>query len=119
MLLSLPVLSRVQPETPAVMLQAAEARSREAEALLAAQQWDGAVYLAGYVAEMLLKVAFCNLDPAFSATDTVSSAFGPAATLWRGPARSVSLPPSYKHNLPFWEAVLRQRRTSSPGGAMD
>ena len=119
MLLSLPVLARTQTETPAVMLQAAEARLRECEVLLAAQQWDGAVYLAGYVAEMLLKVAFCNLDRAFSASDDVSSAFGLAVSLWRGPSRSIPLPPQYKHSLLFWETVLRSRRALLSTGPIE
>ena len=119
MLLSLPVLARTQAETPTVMLQAAEARLRECEALLAAQQWDGAIYLAGYVAEMLLKVAFCNLDRAFSASDTVSSAFGLVVDLYRGPSRLIPLPPQYKHNLLFWETALRARRASLSVGTME
>ena len=61
-MLALSVLGRFQAETPTSMLQAAEARLLEAEALLSIQQWDGTVYLAGYVAEMLLKVAYCNLE---------------------------------------------------------
>ncbi len=115
----LSALSRVQAETPAVMLQAAEARLQEAETLFAAQHWDGAVYLAGYVAEMLLKFAFCNLDPAFPVGNAVSSAFGPAVDLWRGPSRLIPLPPLHAHNLLFWETVLRSRRGSSSVGSME
>ena len=119
MLLSLPVLARTQAETPTIMLQAAEARLREAEVLFKAQEWDGVVYLAGYVAEMLLNVAFCNLDRAFPVNDPVSSTFGLAVNLWRGPGRLIPLPPQYKHNLLFWETVLRARRASLSVGAME
>ena len=106
MAFALSALARIQAETPEVMFQAAAARLGEAETLLENGQWDGAVYLAGYVAEMLLKVAFCNLDPAFRSSDIVSSAFGPAADIWRGPSHLVALPPLHKHNLLFWETVL-------------
>lgn len=68
MSLALPVLARFQAETPGVMRQAAQARLLEATALVEAGQWDGAVYLAGYVAEMLLKVAYCDLESSFLQT---------------------------------------------------
>ncbi len=113
MLLSLPVLARVQAETPAVMLQAAEARLREAEVLLASQRWDGSVYLAGYVAEMLLKVAYCHLEPSFPANGTVDFIFGPAAKLWKSIVPGVTLPVQHKHNLLFWEQVLEPHRKAS------
>lgn len=113
MLLALPALARVQAETPAVMLQAAEARLREAEALLSVQEWDGAVYLAGYVAEMLLKIAYCNLEPSFPANGTVDFIFGPAATLWKSIVPGVTLPFQHKHNLLFWEQVLEPHRKAS------
>lgn len=69
MSLVLSALARFQAETPGVMRQAAQARLLEANALVEAGQWDGAVYLAGYVAEMLLKVAYCDLTPPFLQTE--------------------------------------------------
>lgn len=111
--LSLPVLARIQAETPTVMLQAAEARLREAETLLENGRWDGAVYLAGYVAEMLLKVAFCNLDPTFPINGTVDSVFGPARVLWQSLAPGQPLPFQHKHSLQFWEQALEPHRRAS------
>ncbi len=113
MLLALPVLARIQAETPDVMLQAAEARLRECEALLAAQEWDGSVYLAGYVAEMLLKVAYCRIDPAFPVNGLVDTIFGPAVKLWKTLVPGATLPFQHKHNLLFWEQVLGPHRVLS------
>ena len=92
MSLALPALARFQAETPSVMCQAAQTRLLEATALVEAGQWDGAVYLAGYVAEMLLKVAYCDLEPSFPANGTVDAVFGPARTLWQSlvPGRDAS-----------------------------
>ena len=108
--LTLPVIARFRAETPALMLQAAEARLIEAEALSKAEQWDGAVYLAGYVAEMLLKVAYCQLDPTFPVTGTVDYIFGPAKTVWNSLVPVSQLPYQHKHSLLFWEAVLDEHR---------
>lgn len=119
MLLALPVLARFQPETPAVMLQAAEARLREAEVLLSLQECDGAIYLAGYVAEMLLKIAYCNLESSFPANGTVDFIFGPAATLWKSIIPGKTLPFQHKHNLLFWEQVLEPHRRASGKPSMD
>ena len=55
------------------MLSAAEARLREAEALFAKGEWNGTIYLCGYVVEMALKVAFCRIDPTFQETDLVET----------------------------------------------
>lgn len=119
-LIVLPLLARMQAETPDVMLSAAQTRLQEAEALLSCKQWDGAVYLAGYAAEMLLKVACCRLDPAFPAGGTVGDIFGPAATLWRSLFPSgTSLPSQWKHDLSFWEDVLRARRLSLRTGVKE
>ena len=49
------------PETLSDMLLAAEDRYREAEALLVEQEFDGAVHLLGYAAEMWLKAACLRL----------------------------------------------------------
>lgn len=111
--LILPAVSRFQAETPAVMLLAAGARLAEAEALLEAHQWDGSVYLAGYVAEMLLKIAYCRLDPTFPLGGTVSYVFGPARAVWNSLTPMSSLPDQHKHSLLFWETVLDVRRQMS------
>ena len=117
--LALPVLARLQAETPAVMLRAAEGRLWEAEALLNAQQWDGTLYLAGYVAGMLLKVAYCNLEPTFPINGTVDIIFGPAATLWRSLVPGASLPFQHKHSILFWEQVLGAHRVASGVSPME
>jgi hypothetical protein len=52
---------QLNPETVSDMLLAAEDRYREAEELLVTQEFDGAVYLLGYAAEIWLKAACLNL----------------------------------------------------------
>lgn len=113
MSLVLSALARFQAETPGVMRQAAQARLLEATALIEAGQWDGAVYLAGYVAEMLLKVAYCDLELSFPANGLVEAIFGPARTLWKSIVPGATLPFQHKHSLLFWEQVLGPHRTDS------
>ena len=99
-------------ETVEEMQKAAQARLPEGEALVALGHWDGGIYLLGYVAEMVLKVAYCRLDPTLSTTTVVKDVFGIAAGQWRGLFRNINLPRNYSHDILFWEVVLsEQRRT--------
>lgn len=50
-------------ETLQEVYLAAESRYRKGCFLLDGGQWDGGIYLLGYVAEILLKLAYCRLDP--------------------------------------------------------
>lgn len=93
------------------MHKAVRPRLVEGEALVALGHWDGGIYLLGYVAEMVLKIAYCRLDPTLSSTTVVKDVFGVAAGQWRGLFRT-NLPKNYVHDVLFWEVVLsEQRRT--------
>jgi hypothetical protein len=43
------------------LLNIAEERLKDAEALLAAERYDGAIYLGGYVVELALKSCICRI----------------------------------------------------------
>ncbi|HBB88531.1 MAG TPA: hypothetical protein DC047_13040 [Blastocatellia bacterium] len=43
------------------LLEIAEERLKDAEALLAAGRYDGAIYLGGYVVELALKSCICRI----------------------------------------------------------
>ena len=106
----MPLLSRLAfPETVGDMLQASQARFEEGLVLIDAGHLDGGIYLLGYAAEMILKVAFCRMDTTVRPTVTVRSSFPDAVQCWRA---LFATPPrnGYEHNLIFWEAVLPQGR---------
>ena len=113
------------PETVEEMQKAVRPRLVEGEALVALGHWDGGIYLLGYVAEMVLKVAYCRLDPTLSSTTVVKDVFGVAAGQWRGLFRT-NLPRNYAHDVLFWEVVLGEQRkkhklllaSSSPRAAL-
>lgn len=99
------------PETVEEMQKAVRPRLVEGEALVELGLWDGGIYLLGYTAEMVLKIAYCRLDPTLPPTTVVKDVFGVAAGQWRGLFRT-SPPRNYAHDVLFWEVVLsEQRRT--------
>src|SRR5207237_3071418 len=87
------------PETLSDMLLAAEDRYREAEELLLDQEFDGAVYLLGYAAEMWLK-ATCLRLRGHGPTVQVKDTLGTLKAFMRNVAPSV--PFSDYHDLSFF-----------------
>lgn len=65
------------------MYLAADYRYREGRFLVEQGQFDAGIYLLGYSAEMLLKLAYCRLDPAVSLTDLVAGRLVVAEIHWR------------------------------------
>lgn len=97
------------PETLEEMQKAASARLAEGEALVGMEFWDAGIYLLGYTAEMVLKTAYCRLDPTLSAGTVVKDVFGTATQQWRNLFHT-SPPRQYGHDVLFWETVLGQQR---------
>lgn len=108
----MPLVSRLaRQETASDMLLSANARYEEGLALLAAGYRDGGLYLMGYAAEMILKTAFCRIDPTALPYVTVRSRFGIAERHWPG-VSALPLPSGYEHSLIFWETVLPAERAA-------
>lgn len=108
----MPLVNRLAGrETVSDMLLASNARYEEGLALLDAGYQDGGIYLLGYVAEMILKTAFCQIDTTAPLYVTVESRFGIAERHWPR-VSSLPRPSGYKHSLIFWEAVLPAERTA-------
>lgn len=97
------------PETLEEMQKAAPARLADGEALVEAGFWDGGIYLLGYTAEMVLKIAYCRLDPTLLPTTVVKDVFGTATQQWRN-LFFTAPPKQFAHNVIFWETVLGQQR---------
>ena len=76
------VLSGVD-ETLQEMYLAAEHRYKEGSLLLSIGELDAAIYLLGYSAEMLLKLAYCRLDSTIGLTDLVMGRLVVAEARWR------------------------------------
>ncbi len=109
----MPLLRRLATlETVGDMWQASNARFEEGMALVAAGYLDGGIYLLGYAAEMILKVAFCRLNQNAPPTLTVRSKFTDAVTHWRLHTGAISPPRGYEHSLIFWETVLPRERAT-------
>jgi hypothetical protein len=89
------------------LLLAAEQRYFDAAELLARGRTTGAVYVAGFVAEMLLKHAAFRLRGAAPGAE-VGPLFGPAMR-W---ARKLipTIEPEGKHSLWFWAHFVRRTR---------
>lgn len=107
----MPLLGRLAfPETVGDMLQASHVRFEEGMTLMDAGHLDGGIYLLGYVAEMILKIAFCRMDATMPPTITVRSKFPDAVTHWRSHTGATSPPRGYEHSFIFWETVLPYER---------
>ncbi len=92
------------PETVQEFELAAEQKYFEALELMASGYRGAGIYLMGYVAEMLLKVAFFRYDGARPA-DLVGPRLGPARR--RGRARIPrDVPWENYHSLNFWSLLL-------------
>jgi hypothetical protein len=81
----MPLATRFQqiPETIAVMEKAALSRFREGEFLVRSGRFDSGIYLLGYAAEMLLKTAYCRIDPQVRRNFLVAARLTPARRYWR------------------------------------
>ncbi|GAB4459957.1 MAG: hypothetical protein OHK0029_23200 [Armatimonadaceae bacterium] len=96
-----------ETETPQLLERALVDRFSAANALLAHGQWDTAIYLFGYVVEMVLKTAY------FRAIR--NSLFAPVGAMLR-PARNAGnrlipgIPDENYHSLRFWSELLRAER---------
>ncbi|MCY2951656.1 MAG: hypothetical protein NTU53_06720 [Planctomycetota bacterium] len=95
------------PETLSDLAAAAEQRFREAEHLLCAGRFVGAIYLFGLASEMWLKLACFRWRGANPATRVVGL-LGPARTWMAQNARTIK-PESY-HSLLFWAEYLIRLR---------
>jgi hypothetical protein len=71
------------PETISEMEKAALSRFREGQFLVQSGWYDSGIYLLGYVAEMLLKTAYCRVDPQVRRNFLVASRLTPARRYWR------------------------------------
>lgn len=95
------------PETLQELELAAESRFYEAQALLTQGHYAGSIYLAGYVAEILLKCAYCYSSGA-RPLDIAQGYFAPARRF--GKAWCPGIEHESYHSLRFWLSVLRARR---------
>ncbi len=97
------------PETLSDLAWAAQQRFREAETLLSASHFSGAVYLFGLATEMWLKIACFRSRGAGSAT-RVDGQLGPAR-LWMSENVAPPIPRESYHSLEFWaEYLIRWRQ---------
>jgi hypothetical protein len=101
------LLDILHPETPQSFVLAAEERFFDAQELFAKGRTTGALYLAGFVAEMLLKHACFRLRGA-AVTDPVDRMFGPAMAWAR--RRMPRIKHEGKHSLWFWAMYVRRMR---------
>ncbi|AUX23365.1 uncharacterized protein SOCEGT47_038880 [Sorangium cellulosum] len=99
--------SLLHPETPQGFLLAAEERYFDAAELLTRGRTTGAIYLAGFVVEMVLKHAAFRLRGAGPGT-AVGPLFGPAMK-W---AKKLipTIDPERKHSLWSWAQFVRRTR---------
>ncbi len=92
-------------------MKAADARLTEGEALVDGGYPDAGIYLLGYAAEMVLKTAYCRVDPAVNISkDLIADRFGSAATQWKSLFPGQPLPKQRGHDLLFWHLVLLEER---------
>jgi hypothetical protein len=101
---------RFQPDSILKFRAAAQQRSLDAIALEAAGRRTGAIYLWGYVAEMILKAAFFDLS-GFSGTQVITrsdlqAGLGTLPGIGRNPPL---------HHLGLWAQALVSLRASTPG----
>jgi hypothetical protein len=71
------------PETISEVEKAALSRFREGEFLVKSGMFDSGIYLLGYSAEMLLKTAYCRVDPQVRRNFLVAARMTPARRYWR------------------------------------
>ena len=93
-----------ETETPQLLELALIDRFNSANTLLAQSEWDAAIYLYGYVAEMVLKTAYFRIvgnNPA----DPVSAMLRPARNA--GNRLIPGIADESYHSLRFWSELLR------------
>lgn len=104
------IVQEAHEETVAEMYLAADARYAEGLILHRAGQHDAAIYLWGYTAEILLKLAYCRLEPSFQISDIAATRFGPLHTLWRSLFPGSRLDLHDLHSLAFLLEYEYQQR---------
>ena len=97
-----------EPETPQVVELALIDRYASAQQLMLVEEWDAAIYIFGYVAEMVLKTAYFRVR-GNNPSDTVALMLSPAKT--RGQQIIPDIAHENYHSLDFWSALLRAERT--------
>jgi hypothetical protein len=104
-----PIRALLSPanETLQDMESAAEDRFWEGWELATQSRHIGALYVWGYVAEMLLKVSAFRVDGA-SPGEAVAPRLGPAKVY--GQARFADIAYDSGHSIEFWAAFLREKR---------
>jgi hypothetical protein len=105
----------LHPETLQSFMLAADERYFDATELLVLGRTTGAVYLVGYVAEMLLKHAALRLGNVRPG-DEVGALMGPAMKWARRLLPTID--PEGKHSLWFWAHFVRRKRREQ-GRALD
>ena len=98
------------PETVNDLVLAAEERYWDAYELAVQGRHFAAIYVAGFTAEMLLKVAGFRFDGAFPG-DAIQPRLGPAKTY--GAAKFPAVGPESYHSLRFWTAFLEHKRVEA------
>lgn len=102
------VIIKNAPETLSDVLLAAEDRYLDAEELLVAQRYDGAVYLLGYAVEMWLKVVCLRLR-GIGPVDELKGALPPLKS-WGSRQAVPPIPFGDYHDLSFFaECIVRLR----------
>jgi hypothetical protein len=96
-------------ETLSDLAWAADHRFREAEVLLGASHWSGAVYLFGIASEIWLKLACFRLVGNGPGT-LVHTQLAPARAWMQRHAPSIN--PEAYHSLRFWAEYLRRLRVA-------
>ncbi len=105
--MSLRVEWEQEGETPQLLELALEDRFKAAKELLARGEWDAAIYLFGYVAEMTLKVAYF-LYIGNRSTDSVVAMLAPARS--EGVRLTLGIDHESYHSLRFWSELLQATR---------
>ncbi len=101
-------------ETIREMYLAAEARFDEGITLFEAQKFDGAIYLMGYTAEILIKLVFCRLAPSTQLSDPVGTGLSRTRILWRSLFSGTPLDYHDLNTLSFFLEYEYQRRFQRP-----
>lgn len=108
----MPLQSLLEPalETVNDLVLAAEERYWDAYELAVQGRAFAAIYVAGFTAEMLLKVAGFRFDGA-GPGDAIQPRLGPAKTY--GAVRFPAIEPESYHSLRFWTAFLEHKRVDA------
>jgi hypothetical protein len=99
----------LQPETISDFAASADQKYWEGLELVLAGHRGSGIYLMGYTAEMILKIACFRFDGA-ATTDLIGPRLGPVRTRMR--SHPGNIPSEGYHSLRFWCEYLRYRRAT-------